>query len=54
MTKEIKSLFGDSLYFKKNRRVAYVILINGPAQYLIRLSFPFLILPFNEVGSHPK
>lgn len=30
--------FPGVVYFKKNRRVACVILINGPTQYLIRLN----------------
>lgn len=49
MTKAMKFLSGDSLHFKKNRRVAYVILINGPTQYLIRLNSLSLILVFNKV-----
>lgn len=54
MTKAMKFLSGDCLYFRKNRKVAYVILMNGPTQHLIRLNCLSLILVFNRVVSYLK
>lgn len=51
MTKAMKFLFGDSLYFKNNRRIAYAILINGPTHCLIRLNSLSLILHFKKALS---